>query len=232
MSVRAGRGAAAAVAALTLGACGIPSSTLAPPSPAASASAAEAAALEAAASEAFARRPRTSESVRRAYQAMARAARSSDPGDPARYDRLWLAARYALWLSAREPGKDEAWADSALVFLNTAVEADSTRVEGYYYRAIAAGRFAQDHKLRGRAAMVQVREDGRRAVALDPTYDGGGPHRVLGALYLRAPGPPAGVGSLRRALQHLERARELGPDQPDNLLFLAEAYLEDDRPKA
>ena len=161
---------------------------------------------------------------------MATAARVTREGDPGRYDRLWRAARYAVWLSTREPGV--AWPDSALLFTNTAVAADSTRVEGFYYRAIAAGRFAENHTLRGRAAMFRIRDDARRAIAIAPSFEGGGPHRVLGALYLRAPGPPAGVGSDRAAVRELDAALTFAPDHPDNLLYRAEAWLEMDDSKS
>jgi tetratricopeptide (TPR) repeat protein len=70
---------------------------------------------------------------------------------------------------------------------------------------------------------------GERAAAIDPNFDHAGPHRLLGALYLRAPGPPAGIGSLRRAVEHLEKTAELAPDYPENLIFLAETYLKSRR---
>ncbi|MDP9348796.1 MAG: tetratricopeptide repeat protein, partial [Gemmatimonadota bacterium] len=140
--------------------------------------------------------------------------------------RLWAAARYAVWLAGRPEAGGAAYADSALVLANTAVEADSARVEGYYYRALATGFVARANPLTGRSAMRRIREDASRALALDSAFDAGGPHRALGALYLRAPGPPVGVGSLNRAVQHLEAAHRIAPEHPDNLLFLAEAYLD------
>ena len=64
---------------------------------------------------------------------------------------------------------------------------------------------------------------------IDASFEEAGPHRVLGGLYLEAPGPPSGVGSLRRAVRELETAVRLAPDHPDNALLLAKAYLEADR---
>jgi Tfp pilus assembly protein PilF len=45
-------------------------------------------------------------------------------------------------------------------------------------------------------------------------------------LYLNAPGWPASIGSKSKARKHLERAVELAPDYPTNLLTLIDAYLE------
>lgn len=173
--------------------------------------------------------PLTADRALLAYSLAMTSVRATPEDDPARFDRLVDAARYAGWL-ARVDTLRGSFADSALVVANTLVAGDSTRVEGWYRRAIAAGLVGRDDRLRGRSAMARIRTDARRAIEIDPGHDGAGPHRVLGALYLRAPGPPTGVGSLRRALRHLERAVELAPDEAENLLFLAEAYLEDGRP--
>jgi tetratricopeptide (TPR) repeat protein len=68
----------------------------------------------------------------------------------------------------------------------------------------------------------------KRSVDMDPDMDDGGPLRVLGALYLKAPPWPAGVGDEEKALELLEQAVEDHPDHPLNHLFLAEAQIEDE----
>jgi hypothetical protein len=60
-----------------------------------------------------------------------------------------------------------------------------------------------------------------------PELDQGGPLRLLGVLYLRAPEWPAGPGDLDRALELLTQASRDYPSQPYNHLFLAEALQED-----
>ena len=69
-----------------------------------------------------------------------------------------------------------------------------------------------------------------RAVELDPGVDGGGPLRLLGALYLRAPPWPRGPGDGEKALELLEQAVEEYPEHPLNHLFYAEALLDDEEP--
>ncbi|NIP60117.1 MAG: tetratricopeptide repeat protein [Gemmatimonadetes bacterium] len=189
---------------------------------------AEPAALARRADEAFAVRPREVETVREAFREMSGAVRATEASDSTRHRYASRAARFAVWLAGHTGGStSEAYADSAVVLANTALRADSSRVEPYYWRAIASGLYARHNRLTaGRDAMSRIREDATAAIRIDPTFEHGGPHRVLGTLYLRAPGPPTGVGSLRRALHHLERAREVAPDHPENLLPLAEAYLE------
>lgn len=215
--------------AVLLSGCGINTTRLAGTGPVSDDAAFEAEAARAL----FAQSSPTSARVLDAFHRMAAAARGTAEGDTARFGRLVDATLYAIWLARRLDDDDSrAFADSALVFANSTVDSDAGRVEGFFYRAISAGLIAGQDRFRGRSAMSRIQEDGRRAVELDPAFDAGGPHRVLGALYLRAPGPPMGVGSLRRAVNHLEVAVRLGPDRVDNLLYLAEAYIEDQLPEA
>jgi len=170
--------------------------------------------------------PRTTPSVAAAHELMRAAAQSTTPPDTARYGYLTDAARYAIWLMSRSDTLLNSLAEETVVFCNTAIRSDSSKAAAYYYRAITIGLIARKDKLKGRSAMRDIRDDCRQAIAIDPALDHGGPHRVLGALYLRAPGPPAGVGSLRQAISHLEESVAVAPEYPENRLFLAEAYLE------
>ena len=67
------------------------------------------------------------------------------------------------------------------------------------------------------------------ARASDASVDHGGPDRVLGAVFLRAPAWPVSVGDVDRATDHLEAAVGLAPGWPENQLLLAEAYAEGGR---
>ncbi|MBK8980410.1 MAG: hypothetical protein IPM29_31295 [Planctomycetes bacterium] len=170
-------------------------------------------------------RPRTVAEVAAAWAELDAAARATPAGDPHRYERLTAAARCAIWLARHGGAAYDArtFGEAALVLTNTAVEDAPDRAEAYYLRAVAAGVVAQADEMQGMDAMQRIRDDARRAAELDPAFEGGGPHRVLGGLYLESPAPPVGVGSLRRALQHLRTGVELAPEHPGNLVFLARA---------
>jgi tetratricopeptide (TPR) repeat protein len=60
------------------------------------------------------------------------------------------------------------------------------------------------------------------------TIDDGGPLRVLGMLYLKAPAWPSGIGDLDKALELLEQSVKKYPQHPQNYMFYAEALIEDD----
>ncbi|MFQ5652253.1 MAG: tetratricopeptide repeat protein [bacterium] len=176
--------------------------------------------------------PRTWQAVEKAYQLMSKAAQSHN-GKSQAYDPLFKAAKYALWLSYNSQQKTEKsrYASEAMRFAGQAIQIDQNRVEGYYARAIATGLFAQANKITARGAMRKIRSDALKAIKIDATFDSAGPHRLLGALYLRAPGPPAGIGSRRKALEHFEAAYRIAPAHPENMNFLAEVYLKLDRIK-
>lgn len=176
----------------------------------------------------FAVEPRTPRRAQAAFRAMRKAARASAPEAPQRYRYLVDAAQYAVWAANHTDDGDvqSDLAEEAITLCNTAIQADSTRVEGYFYRAVATGLFIQENTLTGRSGMSDIRADAQRAIELDSTFSHGGPYRILGTLYLRAPGPPAGIGSVRRAHRYLKQAYDVAPEHPANVLRLAEAHLE------
>jgi hypothetical protein len=61
-----------------------------------------------------------------------------------------------------------------------------------------------------------------------PNLDDGGPLRLLGALYLKAPAWPNGVGDRDKALELLEKAVKEHPGHPLNHLFYAQALWDED----
>lgn len=180
----------------------------------------------------FAISPREASNVLEAYEFMKQAARQSSKNDPNHYGYLVRAARFAIWLSYHLDAKNKKskFANEGISLSQKAIDFDKSRVEGFYYRAISLGLFAQQNKLLAKNSMTQIRRDLTIAIDINPTFDYGGPYRVLGALYLRAPGPPAGVGSKRKAIFHLEEAYKISEDYPENLLFLAESYIKKDKP--
>jgi tetratricopeptide (TPR) repeat protein len=77
----------------------------------------------------------------------------------------------------------------------------------------------------------RVRRYGEVVLAIDDRYESAGAHRLLGRLHALAPKVPFITGWVDRdkAISELERAVALGPADPTNDLYLAEAIL-DHRP--
>lgn len=175
----------------------------------------------------YATQPHTEANIAQAYALMDRAARGARDTDPRRYEYLWKTMRLTTWLAdhVQESKQRSDYAKEGIDLGNTAVQLKEDGVEGHYYRAISVGLFARENELYGMDAMRQMQTEAMRAIDLDPSFDFAGPHRLLGALYLRAPGPPTGVGSVIKSIRYLKNAVEMAPDYPPNTLFLAEAYI-------
>ena len=79
----------------------------------------------------------------------------------------------------------------------------------------------------------RLRRYGEVVLAIDERYENAGGHRLLGRLHDLAPKVPFVTGWVDRdkAISELERAVALGPADPTNELYLAEAIL-DHRPVA
>ncbi len=160
--------------------------------------------------------PKNYENVAQAYRLAKQACDLISDKSLLKYQALSRAALFSIWLALNDRERRDILTHSseAMAFSSDAIQINQDGVEGYYYRAIAAGLFAEQNQAAGRTAMNNIRADGERAAALDPNFDHAGPHRLLGALYLRAPGPPAGIGSLRKAIAQLETACALAPNYP------------------
>ncbi len=95
----------------------------------------------------------------------------------------------------------------------------------HYLAAYLAGLVAERSPLRGLGLVPVIEREALRAAELDPAVDRGGPDRMLGELYLRAPRSPFSVGNPEKAVRHYRRAVAVEPAAPENRLGLAEALL-------
>ena len=111
-----------------------------------------------------------------------------------------------------------------------AVARDPKNGAAHYLAAYLAGLEAENLPLKGLALVPVIERGALEASLLNPELDHGGPDRMLGELYLRAPEPPVSIGDLEKAIDHYQRAVKQDPDFVENRLGLAEAYLEDEEP--
>ena len=158
-----------------------------------------------------------------------------------RKNQLLRLSHYAY--SSAEGGRRAALAMAHSAFLVADVEADAQKQtetaevgaqaalhagamaqspEASYYYALNLG-LVMRHK--GLAALAKL-DDLKKALdhCQDQTaLDYGGPQRVLGMLYLKAPAWPQGIGDIDAALELLQFVAQEYPDFPQNRMFYAEA---------
>lgn len=150
--------------------------------------------------------------------------------DPAHEGAAWRAARALYFLSEAEPQKamraelSGRCMDAAHVAMTSGQSA-----AGHYWGGLCMGARAQAKSMEAMELLPKMVEVGRTAVALDPNIEHGGPHRLLGGIFLRAPAWPTSVGDIDEALTHLEEAVKVDSSWPENHLMYAEALAADER---
>lgn len=149
--------------------------------------------------------------------------------------RSSLGSRIALHLAERsvEPDLRENLAAEGVRFAETALAlgADGDGAV-HYYLAANLGSVVRRHAARALESLPRLEAEITRSVALDSSLDDGGPLRLLGMLYLKAPPWPTGIGDGDKALQLLRQAAERFPRHPLNHLFYAEALWESEEDNA
>lgn len=145
--------------------------------------------------------------------------------------RSAFASRLCLHLAERETdqNKRERLADEGVGFAETALKLGGTGDgEVHYYFAANLGLEVRDHITLAINNLARLENELKQAVALSPDIDDGGPLRVLGMLYLKAPAWPNGIGDRDKALDFLARAVNNHPKHPLNHLFYAQALWDDE----
>jgi len=145
--------------------------------------------------------------------------------------RTALGSRLCLHLAEREfdPEKREKLAAEGVSLAEAALALGGDNDGAvHYYLATNLGLMVREHVALAMDNLERLERELKRAVALNPGLDDGGPLRVLGALYLKAPAWPSGIGDIDKALELLRQAVNEYPDHPLNHLFYAQALWEDD----
>jgi tetratricopeptide (TPR) repeat protein len=104
---------------------------------------------------------------------------------------------------------------------------DQSNPESCYYFALNQGLLVQMKGLFALGKLPEIHEALKIAQKAE-SLDSGGPMRVLGMMYLKAPAWPSGIGDLDKSLELLEQATKKYPEQPQNFIFYAEALIQDD----
>lgn len=94
-----------------------------------------------------------------------------------------------------------------------------------FARAAIAGRLAENRGLQAGGLVTEAEAYARRAREKEPDFREGSATRMLGTLYVLAPGRLLKHGDSEVGLELLEKEVEAHPDRPVSRLRLAEAYI-------
>ena len=173
----------------------------------------------------FGKRPDAA-AVAGALEMFLQAARS----DESRVEGLLGAAEASAWLIEHESdaSRRERLATQAVQMCQWCVRRSPKSIECTYRLALAIGQQARERSSTGLDGLKQMMPLLEQVIARAPLHDGAGGHRVMALVLLRAPGWPTGPGDPDAALEHARQANGLVPDNPRNVLALAEALAATD----
>ena len=144
--------------------------------------------------------------------------------------RTALGSRLSLHLAERETNQDkrEKLAAEGVDFAEAALKQGGNGDGAvHYYLAANLGLAVREQPTLAMGNLGRLESEMKQAVALSPGIDDGGPLRLLGALYLKAPPWPSGIGDPDKALELLEKAVKEHPEHPLNHLFYAQALWDE-----
>jgi tetratricopeptide (TPR) repeat protein len=105
------------------------------------------------------------------------------------------------------------------------VAVEENSLEANFWLAVNYGSFGNEKGIMKSLSLIQpIKNHVERILEIDESYFYGGPWRVLGRLYHKAPGFPLSIGNSKKAVECFEKALELGPKFYLNHLFTAELY--------
>ncbi len=139
-----------------------------------------------------------------------------------------LLSEINYWLGEFTTDADDkiAFFDEGVECGKSGIEIDEDSLEANFWLAVNSGSYGQEKGIMQSLAMISpIKAAAEKAIELDAHYFYGGPWRVLGRLYNKAPGFPFSIGNNKKAIECLEKAVEIGPKFYLNHLFLAEAYI-------
>ena len=144
--------------------------------------------------------------------------------------RTSLGSRISLYLAERETSQEkrERLAAEGFGFAETAL-ANGGDGDGavHYYLATNLGLAIREQITLAIKNLSRLENEMKRAMDLSPDIDDGGPLRILGALYLKAPAWPNGIGDHDKAQELLEKVVKQYPEHPLNHLFYAQVLWDD-----
>ncbi|MCK4336843.1 MAG: tetratricopeptide repeat protein [Candidatus Aminicenantes bacterium] len=143
-----------------------------------------------------------------------------------KYDSFWRIARIMYYIGSHTEKKKEKKKifAQAVYHATKAVREEPEKPDGYYWLAVNNGKVGETRGILKSLSLVKpIKKALNKVIELDRSYEDGGADRVLGRVFFKVPGIAG--GSKDKALEHLLKSKELGPDDVVTRLYLAEALL-------
>jgi len=146
------------------------------------------------------------------------------------FESAWKLARACFWLGGHTAAEEQRRQyERGINAATSAVELDAKRPEGHFWMAANMGTMAESFGLRaGIRYRGPIKEALETVLEIDPGFQQGSPDRALGRWYAKV--PRLFGGSKDKAVEHLKRSLMYAPQSTATHFFLAETYVDMDRP--
>jgi len=147
-----------------------------------------------------------------------------------KYESYWKISRIQYYVGAHTAEKK----DKKIIFsqglyhAKKAVALQPEKPDGHYWLGVNNGKYGETRGVMKSLSLVKpIKKSMFKIIEVDRGYEDGGADRVLGRVFFKVPGIAG--GSKDKSLEHLEKSKELGPEDPLTRVYLAETYLAKDR---
>jgi len=146
------------------------------------------------------------------------------------FDSAWKLARACYWLGGHVPADEQRQQyERGIKAATRAVELEPKKPEGHFWMAADMGAMAEGFGLRaGIRYRGPIKDALETVLQIDRSFQEGSADRALGRWYFRV--PRLFGGSKDKAIEHLKQALTYAPQSTATHFFLAETYLEMEKP--
>ena len=148
------------------------------------------------------------------------------------YEAYWKMARAEYWIGDHTLDKNEKKRifEQGIYHARKAIVLAPEKPDGHFWLGVNYGVYGQAKGVLKSLSLVKpIKEEMNKVIQIDPSYEFGGPDRVLGRVYYELPGFAG--GSKKKSLEHLLKSKELGPQVGLTRIYLADTYLATDEVK-
>jgi tetratricopeptide (TPR) repeat protein len=140
-----------------------------------------------------------------------------------------LLSEIYYWMGETADAEDKLfYYDKGVEYGEQGIEAEEDSLEANFWLSVNYGSYGHEKGIMKSLSLITpIKELSEKCIEIDESYFYGGPWRVLGRLYNKAPGFPISIGSNKKSLECLIKALEFGPKFYLNHLFIAELYISD-----
>lgn len=143
-----------------------------------------------------------------------------------KYDVYWRVSRVLYYIGEHTENKKEKKGLFArgVYYAEKAVEAGPEKPDGHYWLGVNHGKVGETRGVLKSLSLVKpIKNAMNKVIELEPSYEDGGPDRVLGRVFYKLPGFAGGDN--KKSLEHLLKSKEYGPNDAVTRIYLAETYL-------